>query len=62
MSTHNWQKNKNEREKKKYSKLETLAFYLGKINRGLKNDNSRVYESYNKGLNNVSKNNRKPLI
>ena len=33
----------------KYSELEKLAFKLGQVQRGLRNPDSRVFESYNNG-------------
>ena len=49
------------RKKSKYTKAETLAYQLGQINRGLKNTNSKVYESYQKGLSNKKTKAKKPL-
>ena len=47
--------------KKKYSELERLAYNLGKIERGKRNSNSKVYESFGKGLNATQKQ-KKPLV
>lgn len=41
--------------KSRYTETEKLAFKLGLIKRGLKNENSLISESYNKGLNSKKK-------
>ena len=52
--------NKKKKSKKKYSELEKLAFQMGKVNKGLKNTNSKVYDSYNAGFE-AKTSKRKPL-
>lgn len=37
------------RKQKKYSELETLAYRMGQVKRGLKNPDSLITESYNNG-------------
>ncbi len=49
------------RKKSSYSELEKLAYNLGKINRGLKNPNTRVFASYKNGCTGKTANNTKPL-
>lgn len=49
-------------KRKKYTRLERQAYYLGKIKRGLTNPNSRVYESFNNGFKGKTTNNIKPLV
>lgn len=39
------------KKKSKYSNLEKTAFAMGLVKRGLKNPNSKIYESYNAGIN-----------
>lgn len=46
----------------KYTELEKLAYKLGRIDKGLKNNNSRVFASYKNGVNGKTTKNRKPLI
>ena len=41
------------RKKSKYTKVEQTAFIMGLVKRGLKNSESKISESYNKGLNSV---------
>ena len=48
--------------KSRRTNLEKLAYSFGQINRGLKNPNSRVYESYANGLTGKTTTNKKPLI
>lgn len=50
------------RKQKKFSSIERLAYYLGKVKRGLNNPNSRVFESYKNGCTGKTAKNRKPLI
>ena len=50
------------KKKKTYTDLERMAYNYGKIQRGINNPNSRVYESYNNGRNGKSTKNKKPLI
>lgn len=45
-----------------YTRLERLAYNLGRINRGIKNPNSRVHESYQNGCVGKTTKNLKPLI
>lgn len=57
--------NKNRKKTKskvKYSKAERLAYNLGRIDRSLDNQNSRVYDSYINGLNGKTTTNKKPLF
>lgn len=57
--------NKNRKKTKskvKYSKAERLAYNLGRIDRSLDNQNSRVYDSYINGLNGTTTTNKKPLF
>ena len=56
--------NRNYRNKRKVSRaktLTTLAYNMGQVNKGLKNPNCRIADSYNAGLNRVKKE-RKPLF
>ena len=46
----------------KYSELEKLAFKLGQVQRGLRNPDSRVFESYNNGKKSPMKKRRKSLL
>lgn len=48
------------RKKSKYRQLERLAYNLGKIDKGLKDSNTRVYDSYQAGCNST-KRVKKPL-
>lgn len=48
--------------KQGYSETEKLAYRLGQIERGKKNPNSKVYESYNRGLNKPAKKTRKTMF
>lgn len=55
-------KNKPRKGKKSsYTELERLAYNLGKINRGLKNPDTRVFASYKNGCIGKTANNTKPL-
>ena len=50
--------NRNYRNKKRVSRsktLTTLAYNMGQVNKGLKNPDSRISDSYNAGLNRVKK-------
>ena len=47
---------------KKYTQVEKLAYQMGKVKRGLKNPNSRVYASYVNGCTGKSSSNKKPLF
>lgn len=53
---------KKKSKKKGRSELEKLAYNLGKIERGKKNPNSKVYDSFNNGLKAPEKKAKKPLI
>lgn len=53
---------RNRKSNSKYCQLERLAYNLGKIERGLKNSNSRVHESYTNGFNGKTSSSNKPLI
>lgn len=44
----------------KYSNLERLAFQMGRIEKGLKDSNTRVYDSYQAGCD-TTKRVKKPL-
>lgn len=44
----------------KYSNLERLAFQMGRIDKGLKDSNTRVYDSYQAGCD-ATKRVKKPL-
>ena len=46
----------------KFTKLEVLAYNIGRIDRGRQNSNSRVHESYNNGLKGQTTTKKKPLI
>ncbi len=48
------------RRKSKYHPLERLAFGMGRIDKGLKDSNTRVYDSYQAGCN-ATKRAKKPL-
>lgn len=39
------------KKKNKYTKVEHTAYLMGLVKRGLKNSESKISESYNKGLN-----------
>ena len=55
-------KRRTQRKKKSNrTELEKFAFNMGKVERGLNNPNSRVYESYKNGRLSETKK-RKPLI
>ncbi len=47
---------------RKYTELERLSYNLGQVSRGLKNPNSRVYESFNNGKTGKTTSHKKPLI
>lgn len=49
-------------KKPKYSETEKLAFRMGQISRGIKNPNSKVYESYNNGLKPPQKKDKKSMF
>ena len=53
---------KNYKRKSKYSEPEILAYKLGQIQRGLNNPNSKVYESYNNGMQVKQPAPKKPLF
>lgn len=55
-------KRKGKAKSSKYTELERLAFNMGKISRGLKNPNSRVFESYKNGVEKKTSSSKKPLI
>lgn len=44
----------------KYTNLESLAYQMGRIEKGLKDSNTRVYDSYQAGCNST-KRVKKPL-
>ena len=48
------------RRRSKYSNLERLAFQMGRIDKGLKDSNTRVYDSYQAGCT-ATKRAKKPL-
>ena len=48
------------RRKSKYTQLERLAYQIGQIDKGLKDSNTRVYESYAAGCT-ATKRKKKPL-
>lgn len=50
------------KSKSKYTELEKLSYKLGQIERGLKNPDSRVFESYNNGKKGPTKKRRKSLL
>ena len=50
------------KKKQKYTKLERLAYNLAKVDKGLKNSNSRVYASYQNGSKGIASGKKKPLI
>ncbi len=50
------------RKASKTKELTTLAYKLGQIEKGKKNSNSKVYDSYNKGLAYDPTRKKKPLI
>ena len=56
-----YKKQNRTRKKRKYTQAEKLAYQLGQIDRGLKNPNSRVSESFNNGRK-ATKTARKPLF
>lgn len=60
----NYRKNykKTYKKKQKYSRLERLAYDVGRIVHGVNNPDSKVYESYSKGNTEPKKTVRKPLI
>lgn len=43
------------RAKKKYSRLEKKAYWVGRVFAELNNGNSKIAESYNNGVNSVKK-------
>ena len=43
------------------SQLKKLAYQMGQVNKGLKNPNTQVYESYHRGLSKDSSEKKKPL-
>jgi len=54
-------KSTKQRKKNSFSKsLNTLAYNMGLVKKGLKNENSQVSASYNRGLNHTTKKS-KPL-
>lgn len=56
-----FKRNRRARKTKKYTRLERLAYDMGKIERGLKHD-SRVKVAYDKGCTASKRKPRKPLI
>lgn len=50
------------RRRSKYTTLERTAFNMGLISRGIQNKESRVFESFNNGLNAKSGRTKKPII
>ena len=46
----------------KYSETEKLAFKMGQIERGIKNPNSKVYESYQNGLKDTKPKTKKTMF
>ena len=57
-------KNSRKKNKKKSNRhaLERLAYQMGMIERGMANENSKVFESFQKGLAVPNKKERKPLL
>lgn len=43
------------KRKSRYTETEKLAFQMGLVKRGLKNENSLISDSYNRGLNSKKK-------
>ena len=43
------------------SQLKKLAYQMGQVNKGLKNPNTQVYESYHRGLSKDLSEKKKPL-
>ncbi len=56
-----YKKAKPKKKSSKYTSVEKLAYQIGQIEKGLKNPNSRVYESFNNGRN-IEKKKKKPLF
>lgn len=49
-------------KKSKYTKVEQAAYLFGQVERGIKNPNSRIYESYTRGNTKPEKREKKPLF
>lgn len=54
--------NNTRKKRAKFTQVERLAYQMGRIERGKKNPNSRVHESFNNGLNGKSSTKKKPLF
>ena len=53
----------NKRKKKsRFTEIEKFAYKMGKVARGVKNSDSRVYSSYQNGLKGQTTSKKKPLI
>ena len=50
------------KKKSNKTELERFAYNMGKVERGLRNPESRVFESYNNGKTGKTSSKRKPLI
>lgn len=60
-----WSNRKSRRKNKsksKYHELERAAYQRGQVERGLANPESRIFESYQKGLSVPEKRQKKPLF
>ena len=50
------------KNKSRFTEIEKFAYKMGKVARGVKNSDSRVFASYNNGLNGQTTTKKKPLI
>lgn len=60
--SNNYGQKKGKGKGKKYTEIEKLAYNYGRVTRGIKNPNSRVYESFVNGRDGKSTENKKPLF
>ena len=62
MANKNKFNNKRKKARKKYTEVERAAFIMGQVERGLKNPDSRITASFQKGNSEPKVRSRKPLF
>lgn len=58
----NFKRASSKKKAPKFTKLERLAYNMGKVKQGISNPDSRVHESYKNGLNAKNKRKKKTLF
>jgi len=61
MAKRNFNSKRKYRSKGGFSRLERIAYTQGVLERGKKNPNSRIYDSFQKGLNGLPTKKSKPI-